>query len=148
MHEWIKEQDRDKRTPNGFHVFKPLPSQNMLTSSEIVPFGTRLNLLTGTHIGTPVRIKKPFTLDFILTISIGIAELKFQIEGWLPTIKQHNSRSVPRRIREGTASSQNNKDQNLQSLTTTARIEIHQSPTAAVMLIMRHSQPTSSPDER
>ena len=31
-------------------------------------------------------------------------------EGWMPTIKQHNSRSVPQRTHEGTASSQNNED--------------------------------------
>ena len=33
-------------------------------------------------------------------------------EGWMPTIKQHNSRSVPQRTREGTASSQNYEDRN------------------------------------
>ena len=33
-------------------------------------------------------------------------------EGWMPTIKQRNSRSVPQRTREGTASSQNNEDPN------------------------------------
>ena len=32
--------------------------------------------------------------------------------GWMPTIKQHNRRSVPQRPREGTASSQNNEDRN------------------------------------
>ena len=35
----------------------------------------------------------------------------------------------------------------LQSLTTTVRIKMHQSQTAMVLLIMRHSQSTSSPDE-
>ena len=33
-------------------------------------------------------------------------------EGWMPTIKQHNSRSVPQQTHEGTASSQNNENQN------------------------------------
>ena len=31
-------------------------------------------------------------------------------EGWVPTIKQHNSRSVPQQTREGTGASQNNED--------------------------------------
>ena len=35
-------------------------------------------------------------------------------EGWMPTIKQHNSRSVPQRTREQTASIQNNEDWNHQ----------------------------------
>ena len=70
-------------------------------------------------------------------------------DGWMPTIKQHNSRSVPQWTREGTASSQNNEDRNSpwQSLIATARIEMHQSQTAMVLLVMRHSQSTSSPDE-
>ena len=46
--------------------------------------------------------------------------------------------------REGTVSNQNNEDRNPQSLTTTARIEMHQSQTATVLLIMRHGQATSS----
>ena len=50
----------------------------MPASSDIIRFGTRLNLLTKTHIGTPVGLKKPFTLVLTLTISMGIAELKFQ----------------------------------------------------------------------
>ena len=31
-------------------------------------------------------------------------------ETWMPTIKQHNSRSVPQRTSEETASNQNNED--------------------------------------
>ena len=34
------------------------------------------------------------------------------LEGRMPTIKQHNSQSVAQRTHEGTASSQNNEDQN------------------------------------
>ena len=33
-------------------------------------------------------------------------------EAWMPTIKQHSSRSVPRRTTEGTISSLNDKDRN------------------------------------
>ena len=58
----------------GLHVLRPQSFQNMLTSSHIIRFGMGLNLSTETHIGTPVGLKKPFTLDFTLTISIGIAE--------------------------------------------------------------------------
>ena len=68
-------------------------------------------------------------------------------EGWIPMIKQYSSRSVRQRRRGGTASIQNDEDRNNQSLTTTSRIEMHQSQTATVMLIMKHSQSTSSPDE-
>ena len=46
----------------GLHVLRPQPFQNMLkTSSDIIRFGTRLNLLTETDTGKPVRLKKPFT---------------------------------------------------------------------------------------
>ena len=71
-----------------------------------------VTLLTETHTGTPIGLKKPFTLDFTPAISIGIAELKFQKGGCKPTIKQHNSRLVLQRTREGTASSQNKEDRN------------------------------------
>ena len=68
----------------GLHVLRPQPFQNMLTGSDIIRFGTRLNLLTETQTSTPVELKKPFTLaDFTLTISIGIAELKFRKGGCL-----------------------------------------------------------------
>ena len=93
------------------YVVRPQPFQNILTSTDITRFGKRLNLLTEIHSGTPVGLKKPFTLDFTLTISIGIAGLKFQ-KGGMPTIKHHNSRSVPQRTREGIASSQSNEDRN------------------------------------
>ena len=63
-----------------------------------------------THIGTPVGLKKLFTLDLTLTISIGIAEFQSGIE--ILHNKQHNNLSVPQRTREGTASSQNNEDRN------------------------------------
>ena len=33
-------------------------------------------------------------------------------ERWMPKIKQHYSRSVPQRIRDGKASSQNDEDRN------------------------------------
>jgi len=33
-------------------------------------------------------------------------------EAWMPTIKQHNSQSIPQRTSEETASNKNNEDRN------------------------------------
>ena len=104
------------------------------------------NLLIKTHIGTLVGLKKPFTLDFTLTISIGTAELKFQKGGCLQsnstTADRYHSGLVREQLLVRTM-----RIKILQSLTTTVRIEMHQPQTAMVLLIMRHSQSTSSPDE-
>ena len=43
--------------------------------------GMRLSLLTETHIGTPVGLKRLFTEDFTRITSTGIMELKFQKHG-------------------------------------------------------------------
>ena len=61
-------------------------------------------------------------------------------------LHQHNSRSIPQRTPEGTASSQNNKDRN--PPITNNHSEDRNAPiTATVLLIMRHTQSTSSPAE-
>ena len=110
------------------------------------PLWDEVKFLTETHIGTLVGLKKPFTLDFTLAISIGIAELKFQKGGCLrfnsTTADRYHSGLVRERLLVRTM-----RIEILQSLTTIVRIEIHQSQTATVLLIMRHSQSTSSPDE-
>ena len=131
----------------GLQALRPQLLQNMLTSSDIIRFGTRLNLMTETHTGTPVGLNKPFKLDFTLTISIGIAELKFQKGGCLrsnsTTADRYHSGLVREQLLVRTM-----RIEILQSLTTTARIEMHQSQTATLLLTMRHSQSISSPDER
>ena len=90
--------NRDARTGGGGVVKRQVGFPKIDTSTShshclligqiqreaiIIRFGTSLNLLTETHIGTPVGLKKPFTLYFTITISIGIAELKFQKGGCL-----------------------------------------------------------------
>ena len=50
--------------------------------------------------------------------------------GWMPTIKQHISRSVPQWTREEQLLVTTMRIEILQSLTTTARIEMHQSGAA------------------
>ena len=69
----------------------------------------RLSLLTETRIGTPIKeiihIRlHPENINRDSGIEIP--------EAWMPTIKQHNSRSVPRRTPKGTISSLNDKDRN------------------------------------
>ena len=130
----------------GLHVLRPQPFQSMLASSDVILFGTRLNLLTETHIGTRVGLKNPFTLDFTLTISIGIAELKIQKGGCLRSNSTTADRYHSGLVREQLLV-RAMRIEILQALTTTARIEMHQSQTATVLLIMRHNQSTSSPDE-
>ena len=117
----------------GLHVLRPRPFQNVLTSLDIIHFWTRLNLFTETHIGTPVGLKKPFTLDFTLTISIGIAELKFQkgrcLQSNSTTADRYHSRLMREQLLVRTM-----RIKILQSLTTTARIEMHQSKQAQCCL--------------
>ena len=62
----------------------------------------------------------------------------------MPTIKQHNSQSVPCSglVREQLLV-RTMRIEILQSLTATGRIEMHQSQTATVLLIMRHSSKQS-----
>ena len=38
----------------GVHALRPQPFQNMLISPDTFRFGTRLNILTATHTGTPI----------------------------------------------------------------------------------------------
>ena len=121
---------------SGLHVLRPQPFQNMLTSSDIIRFGTRLNLLTETHIGTRLH---PNNINRDSGIEIP--------EGWMPTIKQHSSRSVPQRTCEGTASSQNNEDRNPPIINNHNEDRNAPITNSHVLLIMRHSQSTSSPDE-
>ena len=68
-----------------------------------INYGMRLSLLTETHIGIHIRLH-PHNINKDNGIEIP--------EAWMPTIKQHNSRSVPRRTAEGIISSLNDEDQN------------------------------------
>ena len=59
----------------------PPPFQNTAMRRATIRSWMRLSLLTETHIGTPVGLKRLFTEDFTLTTSRGIMELKFQKHG-------------------------------------------------------------------
>ena len=67
----------------GLLESNPPPFQNTAMRRATIRAGMRLSLLTETHIGTPVGLKRLFTLDFTLTTSIGIMELKFRKRGSL-----------------------------------------------------------------
>ena len=126
------------------NVLRPQPFQNMPTSSDIIRFGTNeVKFIDRDPHWYTRRVKEAIHIRLHPNNIKRDSGIEIP-EGWMPTIKQHNSRSVPQRTREGTASSQNNEDRNPPTI---ARIEMHQSKTATMLLIMRHSQSTSSPDD-
>ena len=45
----------------NLNTLKPQLFQSMLMNQDTICFGTRLNLLAATCIGTPVGLKRPFT---------------------------------------------------------------------------------------
>ena len=93
----------------------PPPFQNTAMRRATIRSGMRLSLLTETHIGTPDphwytrRVKEAIHIRLHpdnINRDNGI-EIP---EAWMPTIKQHSSRSVPSRTAEGTISSLNDED--------------------------------------
>ena len=88
----------------------PPPFQNTAMRRATIRPGMRLSLLTETHIGTPVGFKRLFIHITLHPDNINRDNGIEILEAWMPTIKQHSSRSVPRRTAEGTISSLNDKD--------------------------------------
>ena len=68
-------------------VLRTQPFQNLLTSPNIIRFGTMLNLLTETHIGTPVGLKKAIHIRLHPNNINRDSGIEIP-EEWTPTIKQ------------------------------------------------------------
>ena len=72
-----------KNTIETYGLSKPNPSpfQNVTKRRVTLHPGMRLRLLTETHIGTPVWLKRLVAEDFTRTTSLRMMQLKFQKRG-------------------------------------------------------------------
>ena len=105
MHERIKERDRDVRlartqtsaVSEHANKFGHYPLWDEVKFIDRDPHWFTRRVKEAIHIRLhPNNINRDYGIEIP--------------EGWVPTIKQHNSGSVPQQTREGTGASQNNED--------------------------------------
>ena len=70
----------------------------------IIPSVTKLSLLTETRPGTVVELERLFTARFHPSNINREGGIEIP-EAWMPTVRQHNSRSPPQRSPDGSVSS-------------------------------------------
>ena len=96
----------------GLPVLRPQPFQNMLKSSDIIRYRwDEVKFIDRDPHWYTRRVKEAFHIRLHSNNINRDSGIEIP-EGWIATIKQHNSQSVPQRTREGTASCQNNEHRN------------------------------------